>query len=95
MICMWLVPPEYDFGGVLNTVLLFYDAQKSGPLSTSTNYVPWRGDSGMEDAWSDMFPLTGGFHDSGGGCWPLLTLCKLLVVTCTPCSAHFAALAVP
>jgi endoglucanase len=63
MICMWLVPPEYDFGGVLNTVLLFYDAQKSGPLSTTTNYVPWRGDSGMEDAWSDLYPLTGGYYD--------------------------------
>jgi hypothetical protein len=64
IIAMWLVPPEYDFGQVLSITLLFFDAQKSGIISAEANPVPWRGDSGLNDAIGD-YSLVGGWYDGG------------------------------
>ena len=30
-----------------------------------SNLVPWRGDSGLNDTWSDTKSLIGGFYDGG------------------------------
>jgi len=49
---------KYPYGEVLAKSLLFYEAQRSGPLPAS-NRVPWRGDSGMTDE------VLGGYHDAG------------------------------
>jgi len=49
---------EYDYAEVIDLSLQFYEAQRSGPLP-SDNRVPWRGDSGLDDA------VPGGYHDAG------------------------------
>jgi len=51
-------PAKYTYGDVLEKTLLFYEAQRSGPLPSS-NRVDWRGNSGMGDA------VLGGYHDAG------------------------------
>ena len=51
-------PGKYPYGDVLAKSLLFYEAQRSGPLPAN-NRVPWRGDSGMSDE------VLGGYHDAG------------------------------
>lgn len=51
-------PAKYDYGEVIEKTLLFYEAQRSGPLPASQR-VKWRGDSGMGDA------VLGGYHDAG------------------------------
>jgi len=48
----------YPYQEVLNKSLLFYEAQRSGPLPAN-NRVPWRGDSGLNDA------VVGGYYDAG------------------------------
>merc|ERR1711973_667225 len=48
----------YDYVEVLDLSLLFYEAERSGPLP-SDNRVPWRGDSGLDDA------VLGGYYDAG------------------------------
>ena len=51
-------PPKYDYGEVIDKSLLFYEAQRSGPLPAD-NRVPWRGDSALDDA------VVGGYYDAG------------------------------
>ena len=51
-------PSKYEYGEVIEKTLLFYEAQRSGPLPASQR-VKWRGDSGMSDA------VLGGYHDAG------------------------------
>ncbi|XXG60817.1 hypothetical protein AAC387_Pa04g2635 [Persea americana] len=55
-----------NFARVVNQALMFFDAQKSGPLPMN-NTVKFRGDSGMKDGeWGDTHVnLLGGFYDSG------------------------------
>lgn len=68
-----LSPPTFDYGDVLSKAYLFFDAQKSGPLSLGeeggwgipTNRVPWRGDSAMKDSGPKGVDLVGGFYDAG------------------------------
>ncbi len=62
---MWLVPSEYDFGRILDTALLFYDAQRSGAITNLNNAVPWRGDSHLGDQYNGT-ALLGGWYDEGG-----------------------------
>ena len=50
--------PKYPYGEVIEKSLLFYEAQRSGPLP-ATNRIPWRGDSNLDDA------VPGGYHDAG------------------------------
>ena len=49
---------KYDYAEVLEKSLLFYEAQRSGPLPAD-NRVPWRGDSALNDA------VVGGYYDGG------------------------------
>ena len=51
-------PAKYDYGEVIDKSLLFYEAQRSGPLPAD-NRVPWRGDSALDDA------VPGGYYDAG------------------------------
>ena len=68
-----LSPPTYDYGHVLSKAYLFFDAQKSGPLTLGeeggwgipSNRVPWRGDSAMHDSGPNGVDLVGGFYDAG------------------------------
>ena len=46
----------YDYKEVLRKSLLFYEAQRSGPLPAD-NRIDWRGDSALEDV-----PV-GGYYD--------------------------------
>ena len=54
-----------DYGQVLGLSWLFYEAQRSGPLP-STNRIPFRGDSALNDAAPDGTEMTGGWYDAGG-----------------------------
>ncbi|KAI8339118.1 Six-hairpin glycosidase-like protein [Chlamydoabsidia padenii] len=42
----------------------FYEAQRSGKLP-STNRVPWRHDSGLQDGQDQKVDLSGGYYDAG------------------------------
>ena len=53
---------EHDYGEVLRLSLLFYEAQRSGPLPAD-NRIPWRGDSSLGDQGNNGEDLTGGYHD--------------------------------
>merc|ERR550532_1101878 len=55
---------EHDYGEVLRLSLLFYEAQRSGPLPAN-NRIPWRGDSSLGDVGNNGENLTGGYHDAG------------------------------
>ena len=50
---------NYDYKEVLEKSLLFYEAQRSGPLPAD-NRVKWRGDSALDDV-----PV-GGYYDGKG-----------------------------
>eukprot|EP00897_Mesotaenium_endlicherianum_P004775 jgi/Mesen1/4325/ME000022S03613 len=45
--------------------LLFFDAQKSGPLPRPNKRVAWRGPSGLTDGKEAGVDLVGGYYDSG------------------------------
>merc|ERR1711872_1177646 len=49
---------KYPYDEVLAKSLLFYEAQRSGPLPED-NRVPWRGDSAVDDE------VPGGYYDAG------------------------------
>jgi len=51
-------PGKYPYDEVLAKSMLFYEAERSGPLP-SDNRVPWRGDSATQDA------IPGGYYDAG------------------------------
>jgi endoglucanase len=53
------VGSSYDYADVLHRSLLFYEAQRSGPLD-ATNRVPWRANSAMADVGANGEDLTGG-----------------------------------
>lgn len=54
---------QADYKTALSYSLLFYEAQRSGPLD-STNKVPWRGSSALNDR-DGAVDLTGGLYDAG------------------------------
>jgi len=58
------VPVEFDYRLALAKSLLFYEAQRSGPLPPG-NRVPWRGDSALTDGMDAGVDLTGGYFDAG------------------------------
>ncbi|KAH9505669.1 hypothetical protein Btru_055467 [Bulinus truncatus] len=47
-----------DYAAALGKSILFYDAQRSGPLPAN-NPIPWRGDSALHDC------VVGGWYDAG------------------------------
>lgn len=51
----------YNYSEVIEKSLLFYEAQRTGKLP-STNRIPWRGDSMLDDRDGDV-DLTGGYFD--------------------------------
>lgn len=55
---------KYDYNEVLHLSLLFYEAQRSGPLP-STNRIPFRGDSGLKDGCQVGLDLSKGYYDAG------------------------------
>ncbi len=56
---------NYDWGCLLRSSMMFYDAQRSGKVSL-TNTMPWRSDSSMKDVSPLGSSLVGGFYDAGG-----------------------------
>ena len=50
------VQGQYDYAAVLENSLLFYEAQRSGPLPPEQR-VEWRGDSALDDS------PPGGYYD--------------------------------
>lgn len=60
-------PPPDNYTLALHKALMFFNAQRSGPLPKHNN-VSWRGNSGMKDGLSDSAikkNLVGGFYDAG------------------------------
>ncbi|XP_077991299.1 endoglucanase F-like [Glandiceps talaboti] len=54
----------YDYGEVLHKSILFYEAQRSGPLPDFKR-IPWREDSCLDDTGHNGENLTGGWFDAG------------------------------
>ncbi|KAF3331885.1 endoglucanase 9-like protein [Carex littledalei] len=60
-------PPPDNYTLALHKALMFFNAQRSGPIPRHNN-VTWRGNSGMKDGLSDPAfkrSLVGGFYDAG------------------------------
>ncbi|KAI1789054.1 Six-hairpin glycosidase [Ganoderma leucocontextum] len=56
--------PNSQWGNTVGNLLYFYDAQRSGKLPSS-NRVPWRNDSALDDGKDVGLDLTGGYYDAG------------------------------
>ena len=54
---------NFDYQTALASSLLFYEAQRSGPLDRS-NTIPWRANSAMNDRGMNGEDLTGGYVGS-------------------------------
>lgn len=54
----------YDLNELIHKSILFYEAQRAGPLP-STNRIPWRGDSTMRDGCDIGVDLSRGWFDAG------------------------------
>uniref|UniRef100_A0A1D1Z359 Endoglucanase n=1 Tax=Anthurium amnicola TaxID=1678845 RepID=A0A1D1Z359_9ARAE len=60
-------PPADSYTQALHKALMFFNAQRSGPIPRHNN-VSWRGNSGMKDGVSDNAVkknLVGGYYDAG------------------------------
>ena len=57
-------PGRFDLDEVLHKSILFYEVQRSGKLPSS-NRIPWRGNSAMQDRGLAGEDLTGGWYDAG------------------------------
>uniref|UniRef100_A0A803LRV6 Endoglucanase n=1 Tax=Chenopodium quinoa TaxID=63459 RepID=A0A803LRV6_CHEQI len=55
---------SFDYNDALDKSLLFFEAQRSGRLPGNQR-VHWRGDSGLEDGFSQQADLVGGYYDAG------------------------------
>ncbi|MEO0409322.1 MAG: glycoside hydrolase family 9 protein [Cyanobacteria bacterium P01_A01_bin.135] len=55
---------DINYGEALQKSLLFYEAQRSGPLPEG-NRIEWRGDSALQDGADVGIDLTGGYYDAG------------------------------
>ncbi len=58
---------NFNYGEALQKAILFYEAQRSGHLSTSSipTRFTWRGDSQLQDGMDNGLDLTGGWVDAG------------------------------
>ncbi|MGB3614102.1 MAG: glycoside hydrolase family 9 protein, partial [Elainellaceae cyanobacterium] len=54
----------FNYGEALQKSLLFYDAQRSGPLPDDSR-IEWRGDSALADGADVGVDLSGGYYDAG------------------------------
>ncbi|MFZ5988341.1 MAG: glycoside hydrolase family 9 protein [Bacillota bacterium] len=61
------VGTPFNYGEALQKSILFYEAQCSGPASTSgiSSRISWRGDAQMTDGQKEGLDLTGGWVDAG------------------------------
>ncbi len=55
---------DFNYGEALQKSLLFYEAQRSGPLPDDSR-IEWRGDSALDDGADVGVDLTGGYYDAG------------------------------
>jgi len=53
-----------EWSKLVGNLLYFYEAQRSGELP-STNRVPWRNGSALDDGQPDHVDLSGGYYDAG------------------------------
>ncbi|KAF9451625.1 glycoside hydrolase family 9 protein [Macrolepiota fuliginosa MF-IS2] len=56
--------PNRQWASLLGNLLYFYEAQRSGNLPTS-NRVPWRNSSALDDGKDAGVDLSGGYYDAG------------------------------
>ncbi|KOM42110.1 hypothetical protein LR48_Vigan04g230800 [Vigna angularis] len=61
---MMLVSGDLNYKEALTKSLIFLEAQRSGKLPSS-NRVPWRGDSALDDGKLANVDLVGGYYDAG------------------------------
>ena len=54
----------YDLNELIHKSILFYEAQRAGPLPP-TNRIPWRGDSTLRDGCDIGVDLSRGWFDAG------------------------------
>src|ERR1700736_1480465 len=57
--------PNTQWSTLLGNTIYFYEAQRSGKLS-SNNRVKWRNDSALNDGSDSGLDLSGGYYDAGG-----------------------------
>ncbi|ODM95900.1 Endoglucanase 1 [Orchesella cincta] len=62
--CAAVTLAQYNYGEVIEKSILFYEAQRLGRLPSS-NRIPWRGDSFVNDRGENNQDLTGGYFDAG------------------------------
>ncbi|MGF1537174.1 MAG: glycoside hydrolase family 9 protein [Elainellaceae cyanobacterium] len=55
---------DFNYGEALQKSLLFYEAQRSGPLPDDSR-IEWRSDSALSDGADVGVDLTGGYYDAG------------------------------
>jgi hypothetical protein len=55
-------PGGFDYKEVVEKSLLFFEAQRTGRLPSS-NRIPWRGDSFLNDSGLNGEDLSGGYFD--------------------------------
>ena len=75
----WTISPtamEYPFDEILGDTFLFYEAQRSGAISTAPggNRVKWRGDQLLDDGQDVGLDLSGGSYEAGSAV-PLFHSC--------------------
>ncbi|KAJ7937183.1 glycoside hydrolase family 9 protein [Mycena leptocephala] len=57
--------PNPQWNTLLGNLIYFYDAQRSGNLSSTNNRVPWRNSSALNDGKDVGLDLSGGYYDAG------------------------------
>ena len=72
---------SYDYAEVLRKSLMFYQAQRSGNLSSS-NTVHWRQSSHLDDKGEEGEDLSGGYYDAGDTVKFGFPLASALTVLC-------------
>ncbi|XP_038057262.1 endoglucanase 4-like [Patiria miniata] len=63
-VTQWTSSAPYDYAEVIHKSILFYEAQRSGPLPPD-NRIHWRSDSTLNDMGINGEDLTGGWFDAG------------------------------
>ena len=54
---------KYNYLDAITKSLLFYYAQRSGPLPVNDNPIPYRSDSALGDVGQNGEDLTGGYYN--------------------------------
>ncbi|KAJ7667863.1 glycoside hydrolase family 9 protein [Mycena polygramma] len=70
--------PNPQWTTLLGNLIYFYDAQRSGNLSSTSNRVSWRNSSATLDGSDVGLDLSGGYYDAGDfikATFPLMSIC--------------------